>query len=533
MVRVRAPSLTDDDANSHVGVGIAASQINTPSKWLGMSDCIDEPLTVQSVVAHCERGALQLPSKKLSWLSIQDPSELKSKQLDIHEMTTKLHSTTIQDLENTKKSRDDLLSRIAQNVKRLEALTKAIPPPKEETPTPTPLESPAKEPDVPKTIPPSPPTPSPVPAEKSVSEAKPVTVTPSAPMPTPVSKPDSIQQFVNEAKQKIKALEQLQESIKEVIDSKDLTVKKIRIDVKKKLGEACNQIANSPSSIKLVVGKICQVLSEAKVAGELYFKFSLDIVASKFAAQTRVITEVRSCFPLANVLTMCCVHTPELVDVFLAYLYKACPYTIPHEPKKAPDQSIDEYKLSIGMEYEEGSKTFEPHEKYIQRMTMCVALLSSIMQTYPFDGKPQPRGLTLADCWTWIARIVNAEPNVLTSPILLAILETSGYQMFQTYKRQFGKLISLIQNTVVPSLSRDVKSGAAASLARLTTFLAQDEIKKEPEGRRPEETSVTLEDEERDANEGPSSGYSSRNLPPAFSGGRGRGRGRSGGRGYR
>ncbi|KDO19909.1 hypothetical protein SPRG_14819, partial [Saprolegnia parasitica CBS 223.65] len=103
-----------------------------------------------------------------------------------------------------------------------------------------------------------------------------------------------------------------------ILNSTDSRVKKIRRDVKKQIGEACNQVANTPKSIKLVVAKLCKVLSEARAAGPEYLNFPLDILATRLTSQVKVLTEIRSCFPLAHVAAMCSVHTPDLPTSFPA-----------------------------------------------------------------------------------------------------------------------------------------------------------------------------------------------------------------------
>ena len=57
-----------------------------------------------------------------------------------------------------------------------------------------------------------------------------------------------------------------------------------------------------------------------------------------------------------------------------------CMYTIPMEIKKRKEQSVDEYKVSIGFLKDEGGEKFETFEKYSTRMGMNVALLAAIMQ---------------------------------------------------------------------------------------------------------------------------------------------------------
>ncbi|OQR96568.1 hypothetical protein ACHHYP_15141 [Achlya hypogyna] len=314
-----------------------------------------------------------------------------------------------------------------------------------------------------------------------------------------------------------------------ILESTDPNVKKIRMNVKKQIGEACNQVANTPASIQLVVKKLCQVLMDARSAGPEYLNLSLDTLAARLTSQVKVLTEIRSCFPLAHVASMCSVHTPELADMFVAHLNKLCPFTVPCSPARQPGQSDEEYTTVLGWEWdtENGKRTIESPEKYQMRMNMAVALLAATMQTTPYDGSPQPAGLTIEDCWTWLANLVNSKPNTFTATVVLSLLETAGFQLAQRFGRQFQKLLELIQRDLLPHLSREGKTGAAASLARLNTFLTDGHVRKEPEGRLPKESEISKADEE--AAEGDNNyGNSSYNNRGSGGAGRGRGRGRGG-----
>lgn len=148
-------------------------------------------------------------------------------------------------------------------------------------------------------------------------------------------------------------------------------------------------------------------------------------------------------------------HTNELVDVFLGHLNKACVFTIPNNPSKMSTQTLKEYKLSLGFEADpdSGVDGFEDFQKYCNRMTISVALYAAIAQTSPWNGEAQPKGIALGDMWTWFATIINTKPYLMTAPILLAALEVAGYEMHRTYKRQFHKLLVLLEENVCPLLS--------------------------------------------------------------------------------
>ncbi len=105
-------------------------------------------------------------------------------------------------------------------------------------------------------------------------------------------------QYLAHAKAKIEKVDAIQAKTEEILASKDLNVKKTRIDIKLKAG-VCNQISAAPSAIRNVVEKINQLLQEAKAAGEVYFNFAMDLVATNLVKQARVVLDykyVTSCF---------------------------------------------------------------------------------------------------------------------------------------------------------------------------------------------------------------------------------------------
>ncbi|KAE9220949.1 hypothetical protein PF005_g7286 [Phytophthora fragariae] len=310
--------------------------------------------------------------------------------------------------------------------------------------------------------------------------------------------------YVEEGHARIKRLEELQRHSTEILDSPDPAVKKIRMNIKREAG-ACNQIAAAPSAIKQVVSKIQQLLQMAKTSGEAYFKFALDMVASNLSKQVAGRADYKSCYPIAHVIKMCCVQTPELTDVMLGYFHKTCVFTIPDNPEKHASQTIAEYKMSVGFQKAVGESSdpdgLEHVTEYTRRMTMISAVLAAVRQTTPWDGSLSPPGLELGDCWTWLARLVNEPPHLMTGALTLTILEVAGFELLLNYKKQFHKLLVLIARDVCPRLSKNAKTGAANAAGQLEMFVNQYHANRcslnEPDGRKLEETKISAADEER------------------------------------
>ncbi|KAL3660941.1 hypothetical protein V7S43_013957 [Phytophthora oleae] len=338
--------------------------------------------------------------------------------------------------------------------------------------------------------------------------------------------------YVEEGHQCIKRLEELHRHTTEILDSPDPSVKKIRMQIRREAG-ACNQIAAAPSAVKNVVSKIQQLLQMAKSSGEAYFKFALDMVASNLSKQVEGRADYKSCYPIAHVIKMSCVQTPELTDVMLGYFYKTCVFTIPDNPEKHASQTIAEYKVSVGFQKAVGESSdpdgLEHVTEYTRRMTMISAVLAAVRQTTPWDGSPSPPGLELGDCWTWLARLINEPPHLMTGALTLTILEVAGFELLRNYKKQFHKMLVLIARDVCPRLSKNAKTGAANAAGQLEMFVNQYHANRctlnEPDGRKLEETKISTADEERTDRDDYGGGG-------GYRGGRGGGRGgRGGGRG--
>ncbi|KAJ0397380.1 hypothetical protein P43SY_008211 [Pythium insidiosum] len=346
-------------------------------------------------------------------------------------------------------------------------------------------------------------------------------------------------EHVDAAAQRLKRLEELQQLSDEILNNPNASIKALRVEIKRQAG-ACNQISAAPSAIRAVVDKIRGLMQTARGHSEQCFKYALNVVASNLTKQARVVLDYKACYPLAYVIKMACVETPELSDVLLGYFNKMSMYTVPESRKKRADQSVKQYKMSIGFEEavdaqdskKVDSDGLEHVAEYSRRMSMICAALAAVMQTTPWTpGVSEPTGLGIQDCWAWVARLVNDQPELLTGPILLAILEVAGFELLRHYKTQFHKLLMLIAKDVLPRLNKTAGTGAANAAVQLEMFIKEYQANgcslREPEARKLEETKVSAADEERTEDGGGGGGYGG----GRFGGGGGRGGGRFGGRG--
>jgi len=166
----------------------------------------------------------------------------------------------------------------------------------------------------------------------------------------------------------------------------------------------------------------------------------------------------------------------KMRQVFLGAFYEHCIYTMPTYGRKRAGESQEEFRKRIG--YREGEKS----EGYMERACGCVSLFAAVIQTGPTYGN---NAFSLDDGWKWLARIVNGKQSSITPAIVYAMLETAGYSMSNRYRRQFAKLMAMIQKVVVLGA---VKSAPNGPTNRLDAFIEEYvsngcSISKQPEGR--------------------------------------------------
>ena len=124
----------------------------------------------------------------------------------------------------------------------------------------------------------------------------------------------------------------------------------------------------------------------------------------------------------------------------------------------------------LGYLYEKD--VIEPHDKYLKRMSGLARLYSALSISHLPKGSsstvhPQPP----TRLWSWFTSVLQLTPHTdVTATLMLDILEVAGHTMFNSYGKQFGKLLSCIKNKYFSQLEA-VKSEGGPTV-RLEQFLA-------------------------------------------------------------
>jgi nucleoporin GLE1 len=191
--------------------------------------------------------------------------------------------------------------------------------------------------------------------------------------------------------------------------------------------------------------------------------YALWLVAQKFVEQgeTQIHVHQKSAFPIAATVLLVCDRQPELLDIFLAYLIQKCPYIAPHYIPREKTSSELDYRLRIGyLQKSDGS--FETEESYHDRMAGIISLYAAFIQS---PHPKHPHGIVFG--WQWLATLLNRPPRRVTPIILMAFLSVAGYTLWNSYNRQFAKLLLFIKSHYVQSLPE----GCIGAKTRLELYI--------------------------------------------------------------
>lgn len=268
------------------------------------------------------------------------------------------------------------------------------------------------------------------------------------------------------------------------------SMKKVRLTIKKQVNLAVNQIAASVKQVSGKVRDLCRVLRDTKrMGGSAGEAFAMKEVAERLVNESdgTVALSKTTAFAVAAVIVGVAAtaeQVEKMRDVIFAAFFNHCMYTMPRYTRRKRSETIDDYRSRIG--YKDG----EEAESYLERMCGCVNLFGAVVQCEQvYTGSSSAREVrnpfSLDYGWSWLARVVNIEQHSITPAIVYAFLETAGYPMAKRYRRQFAKLMAIIQKTVVLKAHSAAPKGPTS---RLDIFIdeyvsAGCVIRNAPEGR--------------------------------------------------
>lgn len=253
---------------------------------------------------------------------------------------------------------------------------------------------------------------------------------------------------------------------------KDPSVKKVRMDIKKQINLMSNQIAASVKHVSQKVVSLSNVLRHShSVAGNGGEAFTMKQIAMRLVQESdgSVSLNRTAAFAVGAVIvgvTAACRDPKRMRDVFIGAFYKHSIYTIPAYGRRLEGESAEDFRYRIG--YKDG----ETPEGYMERACGCISLFAAVMQTDQVLGQAQswastPNPFSLDIGWTWLARIANKEQRSITPAIAFAFLEVAGYSMSLRYRKQFAKLMAMLQKAVILNAAKGAPKGAVSRMGIL------------------------------------------------------------------
>lgn len=214
------------------------------------------------------------------------------------------------------------------------------------------------------------------------------------------------------------------------------------------------QVSSNVKSIKESTSALCDVLKTSADGDTVKRRFVELALAERFFDEAEVSLRIgnsgRIAWPVAYVATQVFLVAPEVEELCLGYIYRACPYLVPdcegsHVDQRArapgPVESVGYARLLLAIKVVQGD---------------------------------------LAWVWRWLALTLNARPAPVSVSLLLTVLEMAGAAAQARYGRQFQKLVSYVGSEYVPLLEaeRAMLSGGEADKfradqARLKLWLAE------------------------------------------------------------
>jgi nucleoporin GLE1 len=203
-------------------------------------------------------------------------------------------------------------------------------------------------------------------------------------------------------------------------------------------------------------------------------RYAKNLLAKKLVShgQEVVASKPKNAFAAASIVVALWSQHPDFGQVFLAYLFEACPYLAPNYPQKTSEMSEAEYFTTLGYSISNG--VIEDKTMFLKRMTGMTRLYAAVtVSRLPANeavSKDHPHGL--GNIWRLLAATLNLEPlNDISATLLYDILSVTGAFMYDKYGPMFGKLLSCLVNTFFGKIQSVTEEGCGGPLARLELFL--------------------------------------------------------------
>lgn len=102
----------------------------------------------------------------------------------------------------------------------------------------------------------------------------------------------------------------------------------------------------------------------------------------------------------------------------------------------------------------------EPQDQYLKRLSGLQRLYSAILitkQQRSQQNQPHPHGLE--NGWIWMSNFLNLEPlPEICATLLLEFIQVCGSELWQTYQRQFLKMLIALHQAYMVKLDEVISA---------------------------------------------------------------------------
>jgi len=228
---------------------------------------------------------------------------------------------------------------------------------------------------------------------------------------------------------------------------------------KKVINTRITQICANVKRIQECSIALCGLL-ETTETNPLRKSFKDYMIAYRIAdeAEVGIKSSTRAAWPVAYVAAQVFHKSPAVEELFRGFMHTSCPYVVPDFAGCEPGHSATC----------PGQRETENYGDFVDRMVGYLRLWFAVAVVQD----------DLSTVWQWLARTLNAQPVPIAASFLHCSLELAGAAAQRRYKKQFVKLVSVIELHFMPALDGlkartrgEEADRLRASLSRLQVWL--------------------------------------------------------------
>lgn len=156
---------------------------------------------------------------------------------------------------------------------------------------------------------------------------------------------------------------------------------------------------------------------------------------------------------------------PDFGQMFLALLFKECPFLLPHKPRQIQGQLNVDFLKSWG--YRMIDQVEEKYVNYQSRTSNFAALISAIWVTSSRREAQAPHPLGIDNAWKYLVNVLSSQPNPMYLHLIDRVLEVAGSTLHASYGPQFVKVVMMVRDFYLPSVERNVDEIMKGAFDRL------------------------------------------------------------------